>query len=69
MEEIEIRTRLMELEIAAAHQAKMLDDLNEMVIKQGRLIELLQKQNKRLESLLTQDVVKPLSEETPPPHY
>ncbi|MBP5353123.1 MAG: SlyX family protein [Alphaproteobacteria bacterium] len=69
MEDIEIRNRLMELEMAIDHHAKMLEDLSEMLIKQGKQIDRLQKQNDILKEALSQDVVKPLSEESPPPHY
>ena len=47
----------------------MLKELNAVVIEQGKEIEKL----KHLVDMLTQSVdvrfVKPLSEETPPPHY
>lgn len=61
--------RLMEIEIALANQEKTLDDLNEVIIKQGKMIDILTKQMKLIKETLPQDLVKPLSEETPPPHY
>lgn len=69
MEEAEIRSRLMELEMASDTHQRMLDDLNEAIIRQEKIIERLQRQNELLKEALTRDIVKPLSEETPPPHY
>lgn len=69
MEEVEIRTRLIELEMISDQHQRMLDDLNDAVIRQEKLIAQLQKQNELLKDALTHEVVKPLSEETPPPHY
>lgn len=61
--------RLMKIEMALAEQEKMLGELNEVLIEQGRQIERLLKQNRYLISKLDEDSVKPQSEETPPPHY
>ncbi|MBR3502476.1 MAG: SlyX family protein [Alphaproteobacteria bacterium] len=69
MNEEEIVTHIIEIETVIEHQQKAIDDLSEMVIKQGKLIDVLQKQNRLLQNMLNQDTVKPLSEETPPPHY
>ncbi|MBR1825314.1 MAG: SlyX family protein [Alphaproteobacteria bacterium] len=69
MEEQEIRSRLIEIEMALDNQQRAIDDLSEMLIKQGKVIEHLQKQNEWLKNNIGQDVVKPMEEETPPPHY
>ncbi|MBQ8672224.1 MAG: SlyX family protein [Alphaproteobacteria bacterium] len=69
MNEQEIVTHIIEIETVIEHQQKAIDDLSEMVIKQGKMIDVLQKQNRLLQNMLNQDIVKPLSEETPPPHY
>ena len=69
MEEAEIRSRLMELEMASDNHQRRLDDLNDAIIRQEKIIEHLQQQNKMLKEALSQELVKPLSEETPPPHY
>jgi len=45
------------------------DELNQVVIEQGRQIDRLIKQNLYLAELLKNETVKPQSEETPPPHY
>ncbi len=65
----ELEERLIAIESALAVQEKFVDDLNQVVIEQGKIIERLVKQNQYLLSLNNDDVVRPLSEETPPPHY
>ena len=61
--------RLVDIEIVLANHEKMLDELNTVIIEQGKLIEKLQRQNMYLMNLVENDAVKPQSEETPPPHY
>ncbi len=65
----ELEERLIAIESALAVQEKFVDDLNQVVIEQGKIIEKLVKQNQYLLSMSNDDVVRPLSEETPPPHY
>lgn len=62
-------SRLIDIEIAVTNLQRMVDDLNDVVIKQGKTIDLLIKEHKILASMLNDENVKPLSEETPPPHY
>ena len=69
MSNIELEERLMNIEIALATQERVLEDLNQIVIAQGKQLDLLQKQNKILLERLENETVKPQSEETPPPHY
>ena len=69
MSEQEITERLVAIEMALDNQQKAIDDLSEMLIKQGKIISHVQKQNEWLKNNINQDVVKPLAEETPPPHY
>lgn len=64
-----LEERLIAIESALAIQEKFVDDLNQVVIEQGKKIEKLVKQNQYLLSSVNDDLVKPLSEETPPPHY
>ena len=64
-----LEQRLIEIETALTLNEKYIDDLNAIVIEQGKKIDYLIKQNKYLLAKLEEDVVKPLSEETPPPHY
>lgn len=65
----ELEERLINIEIALATQDRIIEDLNQIVIAQGKQLDLLQKQNKILLERLENEAVKPLSEETPPPHY
>lgn len=63
--------RFIDIEMALSNLERTVDDLNDIIIKQGKDIAFLQKQNHYLIEALrnTQSVVKPLEEETPPPHY
>ena len=80
----ELEERLVAIEMALANQEKITEDAFELgadyyimkpfdndmvIIEQGRMIDRLVKQNQYLMTLAEQDTVKPLSEETPPPHY
>ena len=69
MIDLEINQRLIAIEMTLDNQQKALDNLSEMVVKQGKIIDNLTAQNNMLKSMLSQDIVKPQSEETPPPHY
>ena len=69
MNEDELYKRLIDVEMALDNQQKEIDDLSEVIFKQGKTIDTLLEQNKYLKNLLSQDVVKPQSEEVPPPHY
>ena len=64
-----LENRLIDIETSLATQQKMLDDLNDVIIAQGKTIDKLLKENSYLLSLIKDETVKPLSEETPPPHY
>ncbi len=64
-----LEERLIDIETALANQERIVEDLNSVVIEQGKMIDRLLKQNQYLMSIVDQDTVKPLSEETPPPHY
>ena len=61
--------RFINIEMAIANLQKTVDELNEVVINQGQLIDKLHKENKVLAGMLDDENIKPLSEETPPPHY
>ena len=61
--------RLTDIEICLAEQERMLDDLNTEVLRLAKLVSVLEKQVERLKAERTETLVKPLSEETPPPHY
>ncbi len=65
----DIENRLIEIERAIADHDRIVNDLNNIVFEQGKLIDALIKQNKYLMLQLENDLVKPLSQEVPPPHY
>lgn len=65
----DIEQRLIDIEMAIAHQDKIIEDLNQVVILQGKQIDNLLRQNQYLLSVLENDTVKPQNEEVPPPHY
>ncbi len=65
----ETEQRLTEIEMALAHHEQLIDDLNEEIIRQGKIIDSLVKETKLLIEAIKESNVKPLSEETPPPHY
>lgn len=67
--EKEIEERFVNIEMIIANQERVIDDLNQVIIEQGKMIAALQKQNLYFLTQLDQDAIKPLSEETPPPHY
>lgn len=69
MNEVELQNRLIDIEMALDNQQKAVEDLSDMVVKQGKLLDYLLKQNEAMKSLLEHDVVKPQNEEVPPPHY
>jgi len=64
-----IEDRLTDIELAITEQQRMLDDLSEVIIFQGKQIDALKKENALLKNLIERETVKPISEETPPPHY
>ena len=63
--------RFVDIEMAISNLERVVEDLNDVIIKQGKDIAFLQKQNHFLIEALrnTANTVKPLEEETPPPHY
>ena len=63
--------RFIDIEMALSNLERTVEDLNDVIIKQGKDIAFLQKQNRYLTEALrnTQSAVKPEEEETPPPHY
>ena len=59
---VDLQMRLME-------QSRQLDDLNQEVLRLSKVVARLEKQYTALQDVLQENLVKPLSEETPPPHY
>lgn len=64
-----IEERLTDLEIYCANQERAVEELNEEVLRQSKILDQLIKQTKILMNSTQESVVKPLSEETRPPHY
>ena len=65
----DVEARLIEIETVLANQERVIEDLNQVVIDQGKMIDRLAKQYQYLLDTAAGDAVRPLSEETPPPHY
>ncbi len=64
-----IDERLTELEMCVATQERTIEELNAELVRLNRVTDQLLRQNKWLIDQLKENPVKPLSEETPPPHY
>lgn len=63
-------TRLENIEIQMAYMEKTVEQLNQVVIKQQDQIDLLIQAIKQLKQQQQGNaLVRPLSEEIPPPHY
>ena len=56
-------------DLADKIREKMINDLNDECVRMSKIIDTLIKQNKMLMEFLKESPVKPLSEETRPPHY
>ena len=67
MEDFE--NRLIDIEMSLSELLKIVEDLNQEIIRQSKIITRLEKENKMLIESLKENPIKPLSEETPPPHY
>ncbi len=60
---------LNDLEMYVANQEKTIEDMNTEIVRLAKLTDILTAQNKMLMEAFRESPVKPLSEETPPPHY
>jgi len=69
MENSNLEDRLVKIEMNLTIQEKMLDELSDIIAEQAKTIDVLKKQHEQLLQLWQENVVKPQSEETPPPHY
>ena len=65
----ELSSRLDALEATAAHQEKMLGELNEVVTSQWRKIDMLERLVARLREELQSITPQRDAPEPPPPHY
>ena len=64
-----MQKRLDNIEMCLAEQERTLDDLNTEVLRLAKIVANLEKQIEQLKAEREESLVKPLSEETPPPHY
>ena len=60
--------RLNEIEMALSNLERTVDEINTELFRQSKIIEKLERENKALKETIGGNV-RPLSEETPPPHY
>lgn len=58
-----------QLEAYVAHVEHIAEDLHREVLRQGKELERLRAQVECLNAYVRESLVKPLSEETLPPHY
>lgn len=66
----EMPARLERLEAHVAHLERQCDELNSVIIEQGRMLRALQASQRRLaETLETQDLDRIQAHATKPPHY
>lgn len=61
--------KIIDLEILMTEYQRIIDDMNDEIIRQGKIITRLEKEVTALKQEVVENNVKPLSEETPPPHY
>jgi len=63
--------RLEDVEVRMAYLEETVEQLNQVVIRQQGQIDLLTEEIRRQKQQLENgaELVRPLSEETPPPHY
>lgn len=64
-----VEEQIIDIEIMLANMQRMLDDLNFVAIDQGKSIDNMKKQMQHLLDVAKAESVKPIAEETPPPHY
>jgi len=69
----QLAARLQDLEIRYTHLERLVTTLNEVIIEQGRTIELLQRKlsafGLRLDNFATSDLTPRTLEDDKPPHY
>ncbi|MBR6729819.1 MAG: SlyX family protein [Alphaproteobacteria bacterium] len=61
--------KLIDIEITLTEHEKTINELNDECIRMNKTIDALVKQVKLLSEQLKDANIKPLSEETRPPHY
>ena len=65
----DIENRFVNIELALARAERTIEELNGVIIEQGKTIDRLKMQNRYLLNACAENDIRPLSEETPPPHY
>ena len=61
--------KFIQIEITLTEHEKTINELNDECIRMNKIIDSLVKQVKILSEQLKEGNIKPLSEETRPPHY
>ena len=64
-----MQEKIISLEMRLMEQDRQLDDLSKEVLRLSKLVERLSKECQAMRDAMQENLVKPLSEETPPPHY
>lgn len=64
-----MQKEIIDLQIRLTEHERQLDDLNQEVLRLSKLVAHLEKQYTALQDAIQENLVKPLSEETLPPHY
>lgn len=64
-----LETRIIELESLLARQERLLDELNEEILRLNRLHDRLLLRIEAQEARANEVAIRALSEEPPPPHY
>ncbi len=64
-----MQDEIVSLQMRLMEQDRQIEDLSKEVIRVSKLVEKLAKEWQNLRESRAENLVKPLSEETPPPHY
>jgi len=61
--------KVTDIEIHLAHLQRTVDELNDIVVQQGKEIDRLKKNNRLLKESIDAQIIKNEEDEVPPPHY
>ncbi len=64
-----IESTLIDMQMHITAQDKDIEDLNQEVIRLSKIVNQLANNQKILLQSAKESIVKPLADETPPPHY
>lgn len=64
-----MQDEIVSLQMRLMEQDRQIEDLSKEVIRVSKLVEKLAKEWQNLRESRAENLVKPLSEETSPPHY